>query len=99
MNLAHPSLKVVSCAFQFWLALLRFLPKQKCQTFSIQGAQKGPRIEKIYVINLDREPSRWLMTWIFYFNTTPLIAVRNHPIVERALLNATTSLEQEYRRL
>ena len=34
-------------------------------------------------------------SWIFYFNTTPLIAVRNHPIVERALLNATTSLEQE----
>jgi len=33
--------------------------------------------------------------WIFYFNTTPLIAGRNHPIVERALLNATTSLEQE----
>lgn len=33
--------------------------------------------------------------WIFYFNTTPLIAVRNHPIIERALLNATTSLEQE----
>lgn len=33
--------------------------------------------------------------WIFYFNTTPLIAVRNHPIVERALLNATTALEQE----
>lgn len=59
MNLARPSLKVVSCAFQFWLALLRFLPKQKCQTFSTQGAQKGPRIEKVYVINLDREPSRW----------------------------------------
>ncbi len=35
------------------------------------------------------------LSWIFYFNTTPLIAVRNHPIVERALLNATTSLEQE----
>ena len=34
------------------------------------------------------------LSWIFYFNTTPLIAVRNHPIVERALLNATTSLEQ-----
>ena len=34
-------------------------------------------------------------SWIFYFNTTPLIAGRNHPIVERALLNATTSLEQE----
>jgi hypothetical protein len=35
------------------------------------------------------------LSWIFYFNTTPLIAVRNHPIVERALLNATASLEQE----
>jgi hypothetical protein len=34
-------------------------------------------------------------SWIFYFNTTPLISVRNHPIVQRALLNATTSLEQE----
>jgi hypothetical protein len=35
------------------------------------------------------------LSWIFYFNTTPLIAVRNHPILERALLNATTSLEQQ----
>lgn len=35
------------------------------------------------------------LSWIFYFNTTPLIAVRNHPIIERALLNATTALEQE----
>jgi hypothetical protein len=34
-------------------------------------------------------------SWIFYFNTTPLISARNHPIVERALLNATASLEQE----
>jgi mannosyltransferase OCH1-like enzyme len=36
------------------------------------------------------------LSWIFYFNTTPLIAARNHPIVERALLNATVSLEQEF---
>jgi len=35
------------------------------------------------------------LSWIFYFNTTPLIAGRNHPIIERALLNATMSLEQE----
>jgi len=35
------------------------------------------------------------LSWIFYFNTTPLIADRNHPMIERALLNATTSLEQE----
>ncbi len=33
--------------------------------------------------------------WIFYFNTTPLIASRRHPIVERALSNATLSLEAD----
>ncbi|RYD85810.1 MAG: hypothetical protein EOP84_01220 [Verrucomicrobiaceae bacterium] len=33
--------------------------------------------------------------WIFYFNTTPLIASHNHPIVKRALLNATASLEAD----
>lgn len=59
MNLVRPLRKIGSCAFQFWLALLRLLPKQKCQAFSIKGAQKGPRIEKVYVINLDREPRRW----------------------------------------
>lgn len=34
-------------------------------------------------------------SWIFYFNTTPLIASRNHPIVERVLLNSTIALEHE----
>jgi Glycosyltransferase sugar-binding region containing DXD motif len=41
------------------------------------------------------KPGANQLSWIFYFNTTPLIAVRNHPIVKRALLNATKSLEQE----
>jgi len=40
-------------------------------------------------------PGASKLSWIFYFNTTPLIAVRSHPIIERALLNATTSLERE----
>jgi hypothetical protein len=35
------------------------------------------------------------LSWIFYFNTTPLIAASNHPIVERTLLNATVALEQD----
>jgi hypothetical protein len=43
------------------------------------------------------KPGANKLSWIFYFNTTPLIAVRNHPIVERALLNATTALEQDSR--
>jgi mannosyltransferase OCH1-like enzyme len=34
------------------------------------------------------------LSWIFYFNTTPLIASRNHPIVGRALENATKALEK-----
>ncbi len=41
------------------------------------------------------KPGADQLSWIFYFNTTPLIAGRNHPIVERALLNATISLERD----
>ena len=40
-------------------------------------------------------PEEYKMSWIFYFNNTPLIASRKHPIVEHALLNATISLEEE----
>lgn len=60
MNATSPSLGVVRHAFRLWLTLRRLLPKQKCRTFGGQGAEKGrPRIEKAYVINLDREPGRW----------------------------------------
>lgn len=41
------------------------------------------------------EPGADQTSWIFYFNTTPLIAGPNHPIVERALTNATITLERE----
>ena len=54
MNLARPRLAVVSHVFRFWLTLRRLVPRRKCQTFGVQGAAKGPRIEKVYVINLDR---------------------------------------------
>lgn len=33
--------------------------------------------------------------WIFYFNNNPLIACSGHPIVERALIQATLFLERE----
>lgn len=59
MNLARPPLAVVGYVFRFWLALRRFLPRRKCQTFGVQDAEKCLGIEKIYVINLDREPGRW----------------------------------------
>lgn len=59
MNLARPSLAAVSHVFRFWLILRRLLPRRKCQTFGVYSAEKRPRIEKIYVINLNREPGRW----------------------------------------
>lgn len=59
MNLTRPSLQAVSQAFRCWLNLRRLLPKQRCRTFGVHAAKKGPRIEKVYVINLDREPDRW----------------------------------------
>lgn len=34
-------------------------------------------------------------SWIFYFNNNPLIACSGHPIIERALNEATFSLERE----
>ena len=59
MNRARPRLAAVSHVFRFWLTLRRLLPRQECQTFGVQSTEKGSRIEKVYVINLDREPGRW----------------------------------------
>ncbi len=43
--------------------------------------------------SLFTEPGADRAGWIFYFNTTPMIAARDHPMIERALSNATASLE------
>jgi len=37
----------------------RLLPRQKCRTFGHSIPKGRPRIERIYVINLDRQPDRW----------------------------------------
>ncbi|OPY76703.1 MAG: Beta-glucanase precursor [Syntrophorhabdus sp. PtaU1.Bin153] len=59
MNLVRPPIAAVRYAFRFWLTLRRFLPRRKCKTFGVQDEKKGTGIEKVYVINLDREPGRW----------------------------------------
>ena len=41
------------------------------------------------------EPGANALSWIFYFNNNPLIAVSGHPIIERALAQATLTLEQD----
>ena len=40
------------------------------------------------------EPGADASSWIFYFNNNPLLAGPGHPIVERALANATRALER-----
>ncbi|PWB81815.1 MAG: hypothetical protein C3F08_01120 [Candidatus Methylomirabilota bacterium] len=40
-------------------ALRKMLPAQTSQAFGAQRTSNGQTIEKIYVINLDREPARW----------------------------------------
>jgi len=40
------------------------------------------------------EPGAASATWIFYFNNNPLLAAQGHPVVERALANATEALER-----
>ncbi len=59
MNLTPPSKAITTSIFRFWLTLRRLLPNRKCKTFSVQSSSKFPAIDKIYVINLDREQARW----------------------------------------
>lgn len=59
MNLTRPSKGIGRYSFRFRLTLRRLLPNQKCKTFSVQSSSKFPAIDKIYVINLDREHARW----------------------------------------
>jgi GR25 family glycosyltransferase involved in LPS biosynthesis len=59
MNILRPQLSVISYAFRLWLSLRCLLPRRQCQAFGIQIEDKCSRIEKIYVINLNREPGRW----------------------------------------
>jgi len=55
--------------------------------YDIESAQMVSASDFVYL-------GAYKWSWIFYFNTTPLIAPSNHPIVERVLLNATEALEK-----
>ncbi len=59
MNLFPRQPGIVIYFFRFRLFLRRFLPRQKCYTFGAKSEKGKLQIEKIYVINLDRAPSRW----------------------------------------
>jgi GR25 family glycosyltransferase involved in LPS biosynthesis len=59
MNLARRPIAVLGHAYRFWLALRMFLPRQKSRTFGVHGGEERLMVERIYVINLDRETGRW----------------------------------------
>lgn len=59
MNLKDPSSLVLGCIFQLWLHFRRLLPRQRCRAFAPKSENQRVRIQKVYVINLDRQPGRW----------------------------------------
>jgi len=59
MNLSRPLLAPSRLLFRIGLKSRRLLPRQKCRTFGPSNSKGRPRIERIYVINLDRQPERW----------------------------------------
>jgi GR25 family glycosyltransferase involved in LPS biosynthesis len=59
MNLARTPLTVLRLAFRLGYGLRRILPKQTSNAFGSRLTSESQTIEKIYVINLDREPDRW----------------------------------------
>lgn len=59
MNPARPYVAVLRWAFRLGHGLRRILPVQTSVAFGAQESPAARTIEKIYVINLDREPGRW----------------------------------------
>jgi GR25 family glycosyltransferase involved in LPS biosynthesis len=59
MNLSPQRTAIVNQIFRLWLTIRRIFPKSKCIAFGLKIKNDYPLIDKIYVINLDREPSRW----------------------------------------
>ena len=59
MNPTRTPLAALRLALRLGHSLRKMLPVQTSQAFGAQRASNGQTIEKIYVINLDREPARW----------------------------------------
>lgn len=59
MNLNRTSLAVLRLAYRLGYGFRGVLPKQTSKAFGSRGNSEVQTIEKIYVINLDREHDRW----------------------------------------
>jgi len=58
MNKASPWSSTSKFLFGIALRYRRLLPKKKCQAFGNLSSDNQPKIARIYVINLERQPSR-----------------------------------------
>lgn len=47
------------CLFRVAIKCRRLLPRSRSQAFGHSSTKESPRIERIYVINLDRQRARW----------------------------------------
>jgi GR25 family glycosyltransferase involved in LPS biosynthesis len=59
MNLLQLPSRTVGMVYRLALRTRRLLGRQRCGAFGSALNRDGPAIEKVYVINLDRQPSRW----------------------------------------
>lgn len=59
MNISKPLNALSQRIYSLYLWSRRLLPRQRCETFNDGTCHEKPGIQKIYVINLDRQPTRW----------------------------------------
>ncbi|PIB26449.1 hypothetical protein BFP76_11035 [Amylibacter kogurei] len=59
MNLARKQLAILRLAIRLGHGFRKFLPKQRARAFGHQRSLAVKTVEKIYIINLNREPGRW----------------------------------------
>ena len=59
MNLAFTWNTPSKCLFRLAMKCRRLLPSIRCQAFGRSSKTGRPRIERVYVINLNRQPARW----------------------------------------
>lgn len=59
MNLQNQLTFISKALYKTYINLRRYLPKQRCEAFEFASVTGEPRIGKIHIINLDRQPERW----------------------------------------
>src|SRR2546427_12337590 len=59
MNLSHVRLAPSKILYHIGMKCRRVLPRERSQTFGPSNSKERSRVERIYVINLDRQPDRW----------------------------------------